>query len=251
MKELKEKLKKLPSVLVIAVGLIFTLGISFALIYFLILPTFFEMSKSSEEIKTKEGKLIAIKQSITTITSVNRKDLQDYGSFFSNLMPAKLDMLHFASLNEKVAQAAGATVQGITIAKAPVAPTPTPAPAPTTGSSNAVATPAPAVPTAPEVKINVTYSSNFDSMINLVKIWTMADQLVGITDIKVDSQSGGVLGYTVTYTLPTTIGETKATVDDILSFSAKDKEAIEKLESQVIYTATPSAKPVGKSNPFQ
>lgn len=243
MKDLKQIIGKFGSILAIlaTVLLVGVLG------YFFVYPSIGKISKASSDLAAEKAKVAAIEGSISQLQSEDKVRLGKITKFLNVLIPEKLDMLHFASLNEVVADAAGVAVTNITISKsAPnaAAPAPTTSKAPTT----AAPTTQPSVQVAPTT-VAVTYLSDFDALLRLIRYWSLADQLVGIKSITINSGTSQI-SYTVNYDLVTSPAATGATVEDHLTLSEEEKKKIEKLQDSVIYTATPSANPVGKENPF-
>jgi hypothetical protein len=251
MKNFSEQLNKIPKIAYLIGGIALVVLASVPIVLFMLMPTFTELGQVNQEIDTQKAKTAEIKQTISFLSTQNKTSLKGYSDFFDQLVPGQLDMLHFASLNEVVAAAAGATVEGISISKGVTPSTgtgATPPPAPTEGSSAPTTTP---IVQAAPTKVIVTYISNYDTLLNLIDFWTMADQLVGVTLIKATAQANGVLNYTIEYTLPVAVGDSKATISDRVSFAAGEKEKLDDLRGKIIYFATPSSKPVGKDNPFQ
>lgn len=254
MKELTAKLASLPDKAIAVLGVIGTLIVSGLLLLLVAWPSFGSLGKVATEIEAENTKLTVINQSIDVLSKEDKGRLEKLTKFLERLVPEKVNNLHFATLNELVAQAAGTTVNSIQISKGSP---------PKAGTSTTVTT-APGVKTSGEaapsipvqtsqvaaVSVAVTYSSGFDSLLNLIKFWALADQLVGIKDINVSGLDGSLLNYTINYELPTSPVVQKATIAENILLTEDQKRKIEDLKTRIIYTATPSANPVGKSNPF-
>lgn len=253
MKTILGKIGSLPDKAVIGLAIVLTLLISGLLLYLMAWPSFNNIGTNSTDIKVEEARLTAVTESISMLSKEDKSRLESLVSFMQQLVPETVDNLHFATLNELVAEAAGVTVNGIQISKG-AAPSSskavTTAPGVETSGKAAPATPVQTSQVA-AVSIAVTYTSGFDSLLNLIKYWTLADQLVGIKEVNISGVAAGSLNYTVSYELPTSPKIQKATVEDKLGLTEAQKKKIEEIESRIIYTATPSANTVGKSNPFE
>lgn len=223
--------------LLINIGLaIMTLIVSGAIGYFLILPAFSKLSKVNQEISVEKAQADKINQSVSNLKSQDKTTLATLSATLRGLIPTEIDMLHFASLNEVIAKSVGAEISNIQLSKS------IPKSA-KTADTKAVQTIA--------LSVISTYKSNFDSLLNLIRAWMQADQEVGIKTILISGDTSGIVTYTVTYDLPTSPISTIVTVDDQLSLSKKQIDELKAVKSKIIYTATPSAKPLGKDNPFQ
>jgi hypothetical protein len=244
MNYLKSQIEKQSNFLISGLGTLITLVVSLGLIYFFLLPVSSGLSNSSDQIKDKKDKLNFIKESTNVLASVSNEEITELGGLLENLVPSNLDMLRFASLNEKIASSANVSVRSITITKIPAAQE-----LPTGFEEGSV--PVEQNITPLPTKVSVTYSSNFASMVTLVKLWAKADQFVGINSVAISSQVSGPLTYTITYDLPTSRPEGVATIDNFENITVEEKEMIKKLGSSFVFTATPSSKPVGKNDPFE
>ena len=223
----------------INIGLvIFTIVVSLSIGYFLILPVFTQLTEINQSISIEKTNADKIGQSIANLKSQDKSTIAEIADTFQGLVPFQIDMLHFASLNETIAKSVGVEVVGIQISKA----------VPLKSSKvKAVATPS----QVSALTIAGTYKSNFDSLLNLIRAWEKADQEVGIKTIQISGDASGIISYTVTYDLPTSKTSPIATIDDQLTLSKKQLDEMLSIKSKIIYTATPSAKPLGTSNPFQ
>lgn len=254
MKTIVAKINGLPDKVIIAIAAIGGLLLSGLLLVFIAWPSFNSIGQVNTEIETESSKLSVISESIAALSKEDKERLENLVTFLAQLVPEKVDMLHFATLNELVSDAAGVTVSNIQISMG-AAKTTTASPAAATtvtesAQTNTTApTPAPATP-ASAVSVAVTYSSNFDSLLSLIKYWSLADQLVGIKEINISGVADGRLTYTINYELPVAPATAKATVEDKLNLTEAQKKQLEDLQIKIIYTATPSANAVGKSNPF-
>jgi hypothetical protein len=254
MKSLSEQFSSVPDKIMIAGSSVITLIVGGVLLAFVAWPSLGSVGEVTSQIDSEKAKLAAINNSIATLAKEDKDRLAALTAFLQQLVPEKVDNLHFATLNELVSQAAGATVNNITIAKG-TATTSQPNTAVTTepGVESSKTTPpttAGPVTEVTSVTVAVTYSSNFDSLLNLIKFWALADQLVGIKDLNISGLSGEVLNYTINYDLPSSAKTPKATVEDQIQVTEEQKKNLEDLKARIIYTATPAADPVGKNNPF-
>jgi len=249
MKAFLEQLNRIPKIGYIIGASVLAVLLSIPIIMFLMMPAFDEFNDVNLEINTQKQKAAEIKKTIALLNSENKNKLASYTGFFDQLIPGQLDMPHFASLNEVVAAAIGAEIKSITISKG-VAPKKAPVRAGTSGSTSTKATTTP-VQKAPTT-VSVTYSSSYDVLLILIDAWRKADELVGVSLVKANAQTDGVLNYTIDYFLP--VSETavkKATIGEKIRFSRAEKDKIDELRSKIIYFATPSAQPLGKDNPFE
>lgn len=238
---IKLNLKKIPGTVIYFLVPTLTLLISFALIYFLLLPAFSSMIDSSGEIKAKRSKLNSIEQSINTLAAIDNTELAGLSDFLDHYIPEKLDMLTFASLNEKIAAVAGARVSSIAISKNPLA---------ETGPQD-FGTRSDLAVSAVLTNVSVAYTSSFSSMVTLTGLWKLADQFVGINEVTVNSRGDGSLAYSISYDLTASDPVSKATIDNFSDLTQKEKDLIRELESKITFVATPSSKPVGKTDPFK
>ncbi len=223
--------------MLINIGLaIMTLIVSGAIGYFLILPTFSELSKINQEISAEKAQADKINQSVSNLKSQDKTTLATLSATLRGLIPTQIDMLHFASLNEVIAKSVGAEISNIQLSKS------IPKSAKTADTKATIQTIA--------LSVISTYKSNFDSLLNLIRAWMQADQEVGIKTILISGDTSGIVTYTVTYDLPTSQNSTTVTVDDQLTLSKKQIDELKAVKSKIIYTATPSAKPLGRDNPF-
>lgn len=252
MKTILDKIHSLPAKVAIALVTVLTLLISGGLAALVAWPSYTAIGTTAAELESEQARLTALTDSISTLSREDKNRLESLVKFLHQLVPETVDNLHFASLNELVAEAAGVTVNTIQISKGAA-----PSVKPVT-TAKGVETSGKASPTVPvqtsqvaAVSIAVTYTSGLDSLLNLIKYWTLADQLVGIKDININAIDATRLNYTVSYELPTAPKIQKATVEEKLTLTEKQKKKIEELNSRIIFRATPSAQPVGKSNPFE
>lgn len=224
--------------LLINVGIaIFTLIVAGAIGYFLILPTLTQLTTINQSMENEKRQADKIGQSISNLKNQDKVTLATLSATFKSLVPPQIDMLHFASLNESIAKSVGVDISSITISKA-VSPK---------SSKTAVAV----TPTkTAALNIVSSYKSNFDSMLNLIRAWMFADQEVGIKTIVISGDALGIVSYTVTFDFPTSQPASAATIEDQLTLSKKDLEELKAVENKIVYTATPSAKPLGRDNPF-
>lgn len=245
-KEKPEPKPKLAAVILLG-SIAITLLISSSVGYFLILPTFIKNSNISQEIKTEKAKAAKIDQSLLVLRSHDKGKIADLSLFLNTFIPAEIDMLHFATLNEIVAKDAGAQITTIQLSQAKLKLSEKPAP--TSSGTSTTAKPAKTTQIATPT-ITVTYKSNFESLLKLLDYWFLADQVVGVNDIIITGQSGGVVSYTITYEFPKATVVTKATVDDALNLTSKQIDNLQALHQKIKYVATPSANPLGNKNPF-
>ncbi len=240
---------KLTSAMVMAIGVVVTVILSGLIVFFLILPILDGNDKINQAVLTANGDLQKVTTDLAALKTQDLEKLAEIKLLVDSLLPGQLDILNFITLNDVVAQASNVSVTGVQVVKAvvkpPVAPaasskTPTPVPTPTTQTSQVAPT-----------SYKVSYESSFDSLLALIANWKLANRLVGIVDITVTASSGADrASYTISYNLPTyTAGEETKTTSFMLT--AAEKALITKLQKDIIYTATPSAQPVGKANPFQ
>src|SRR3989304_617772 len=240
MKNLLEKLGALPEKVVVGLSILVTLVISTCLVMFVAWPNITSFGKLADNIKDADTKLSSINSSVAMLGKEDKKRLESLVVFLNQLVPEKVDNLHFATLNEQVSQAAGVSVVNIQISagKAPAVKTPvTTAPGVSTSKDTKSKTPVQTSQVA-AMSVAVTYSSNFDSLLTLLKFWSLADQLVAVKDINISGASEGILNYTISYELPSSPISQKATLDDRLSLTETQKKQIEDLKAKVIYTAT-------------
>src|SRR3989344_1938025 len=217
MKAFLEQLNRIPKIGYIIGASVLAVLLSIPIIMFLMMPAFDEFNDVNLEINTQKQKAAEIKKTIALLNSENKNKLASYAGFFDQLIPGQLDMPHFASLNEVVAAAIGAEIKSITISKG-VAPKKAPSRTGTSGSTSTKATTAP-VQKAPTT-VSVTYSSSYDVLLILIDAWRKADELVGVSLVKANAQTDGVLNYTIDYFLP--VSETavkKATIGEKIRFS--------------------------------
>lgn len=225
--------------LLINIGLGFvTLLVCGSIGYFLILPSLTNLNKTSQEVSTEKARADRINLSVAGLRSQDKKTLATYSAMLKSLIPEQIDMLHFASLNESIAKSVGVSIESIQLSKAVAKNA-----VPTAGSESK------GVQTAP-VTILASYKSNFDSLQKLIKAWLQADQEVGIKTVQISGNASGVISYTVTYDLPTSSAVSAATIDDQYSISKDEIAEIRKIQDNIIFTAAPSEKPLGRSNPF-
>lgn len=254
MKTFFEQLNRVPKIGYIVGATALVVIFSIPIILFMILPVFGDLNKVNLEIETQKQKVSEIKKTIAFLNSENKNKLTSYTKFFDQLIPGQLDMPHFASLNEVVSAAVGAEVKSITIVKGVPKKAQTQNPSASTGTAGSTPTASTTttlVQKAPTT-VNVTYNSNYDTLLNLIDFWRKADQLVGVSLVKANAESNGVLNYTIEYFLPVSESTTtKATIGEKIQFSQKEKDKIDELRSKIIYFATPSAQPLGKGNPFR
>lgn len=224
--------------LIIILIILGVLGGSYILVSFVILPSFDSWNKSKQELTTQNQRVDQIKASIANLTGLDKERITFLKAFVDTLVPDELDSFHFASLNEVVAKAANVTVTSVQISKG-------------AGGTTTAIGKGQTNQTAP-TNVTVTYSSDFDSLLTLIKYWVVADRLVGPTTIMITGQAGNpALTYTLGYQLPIAPKVTAATVEDPSLLTPSQIAKLEQLRAKVVYTATPSTKPLGKDNPFQ
>lgn len=252
MKELIGKIGSLPDKAVIALSIVLTLLLSALLLALVAWPSFSSLGQVATEIEAEDTKLAGINASTAFLSKEDKKRLESLKAFLEQLVPEKVDLLHFATLNELVSQAAGVTVNNIQITKGSSAATKAPVTTAPGIKTSGAATPSTPVQTSQvaATNVSVTYTSGFDSLLALIQYWVLADQLVGIKDLNISGVAAGSLNYTVNYELPTSPAVQKATVEDKFSLTEEQKKNLEELKAKIIYTATPSANSVGRSNPF-
>lgn len=232
----------LPKLILVGAA-IATIAIVVAVGFFLIYPTFTAVSSVNQSLDSERAKLAKIEQAINSLKTQNKTVLTNLTKFLDILVPNQVDMLHFATLNEIVAQKSGAQITNIQLSKGKTAISAKDSTK--TSAANSKQTSQTAGTSA-----TVTYNSNFDSLIKLIKFWFLADQIVGVNNIVISGQSSGVLNYTIIYDLPNSSKTTPAVVDDSTVLTKQQIEELKIIQNKVIYTATPSAKPLGKENPF-
>ncbi len=246
MKNLASRLSGMSSVALAALSIVLTLLVVTLLSVLVILPSFNSITSASGEIELAKSKAASIDQTVALLNQEDQETLKQLISFLELYVPEKIDDLHFATLNEAVAAAAGVTVSSIQISKGAVGASTPPPQAPVSGEG---ATTTPPVQVA-QPSVSVTYSSDFNSLLNLISFWSLADQLVGIKELNISGVAGQTIDYTIDYQLPTSGPAQVATIEDRLSLTKEQKDRLLKIKENITYTATPSANTVGKSNPF-
>lgn len=245
MKDLASKISGLSSVVLATLSIVFTLLVVVLLSVFVIWPSFDSITTVSEELDLAEIRVDNINQTISLLKQEDQETIKQFVNFLDQYVPEKIDDLHFATLNEAVADAAGASVSSIQISKGASAAA-TSTPAETSGEGQASTPPVQVA----QPSVSVTYASDFDSLLKLISFWSLADQLIGIKELKITGVDGQTINYTIDYELPIAGALQTAVVDDRVFLSKEQKERLQEIKDKVIYTATPSANSVGKDNPF-
>lgn len=229
----KNKKLLIIGLIVLAVG-----GVSFLLESFVVFPSYSGWNQNQDQLKIEKQTAEKITNSVAILNSLDKNKIASIKAFLDTLIPEQFDSFHFASLNEVVSAAAGSTITSLTITK---------------GAGGAkTATGVGQTSQKVATVVNISYTSDFDTLLRLIKYWFVADRLVGPTQITITGKAGSsILSYTISYQLPLAPVTPVATVDDNLSLTPVQISKLEELRSSIIYTATPSAKPVGKDNPFQ
>ncbi len=245
MKNDKEQTSKSLLPTLILVGSVFgTLLIVGAIGYLLIMPTFTNLNKVEQEIKLQTAKLDKIDQAVNTLKAQDKDLLDGLARFYNTLVPENIDMLHFATLNEIVARESGAQITAISLSKGL-----TTTAQPQAGSTTGAAASSTAPQSAP-TSVKVTYRSNFTSLLNMLKYWFLADQIVGVQGLTISGEADGIITYTVSYDLPKGAIVANSSIENPTVLTKKEIEEFQNLKKKIIYTATPSANPLGKDNPF-
>lgn len=213
-------------------GIIITVLVIFCVGYFLILPTLSKNSDINSKLELEKAKTAKIDQSLDLLKSLDKKKIASLSLFLDSFIPAEIDMLHFATLNEIVARDAGVQISTIQLTQSKLNKTAKP-----TQKSSPMVT--------------ITYKSNFESLLTLLNYWFLADQIVGVNDVVITGQSGGIVNYTISYAFPKTKAVDQATIEDSLNLSNKQIDKLQALQEKVKYIATPSAHPLGSKNPFR
>ena len=204
MKKLLEKLGGLPEKVVVGLAILLTLLIGISLIMLVAWPNITSIGQLASSVKEENAKLTAINSSVDLLRKEDKQRLEGLVAFLDQLVPEKVNNLHFATLNEQVSQAAGVSVVNIQIsagAKPAAKTTVTTAPGVSTSKGSTSKTPVQTSQVA-TMSIAVTYSSNFESLLTLLKYWNLADQLVAVKEVNISGVSDGVLNYTISYDLP-------------------------------------------------
>lgn len=255
MESLTKSLKGASTSLVLILAFVVMLSLSILIEFFLVLPTFANLGKTNAEIETKKEELQSLKSTVSLLRNQDKQGLAEIERLLKNFVPETLDLLNFATLNEKLAQTAGATVVSLTVTQ-PKTTAPsnvTTAPGVVTGnpSTSTTAVPTPQTNQVAPITISSSYQSSFNSLLSLLTFWFEVDRLVGVKDINITSQVGtGQLTYTVTYDLPTGGSSAKATVSDRVGLTEAEREKFEKLGDNINFVASPSANPNKQNSVF-
>ena len=231
-------LKNQNPVLVTILAIVLVVGFSYLLESFVILPSYGTWTSSQNKLNQEKQKVEQIKNNVDSLKSLDKNKIAQIRNFVDILIPDQFDSFHFASLNEVVSKAAGVTITAVSISQGAGGSTTSAGKGQTNQTSPASAT--------------VTYASDFDSLLRLIRYWQVADRFVAASTITITGQAGAKqLTYTLSYQLPVSATTSPATVDEKVVLTATQTAALEKLRDSILYTATPSANPVGKDNPFQ
>ncbi len=260
MKELNDLIKK--PLVVISLGFVITVLVVGLLGYSFLLPQFTTLGDNQKKTTDLDNKLSVLNKNIALIKSINKDDLVKYQKAINSLVPESNDYLHFANLNDQLAANVGLAVDSFTISIATTPNTASPPPSPvSTGSapgSTATKTqtedpaaPVAAVSASLGYNVVVGYSGNFTAVDALLKNLKNLDRAVGVSKI-IFSTSGSELSTSLTYFLPISVSDQgSVSSDNLVSLSSSDINLLTNLTDSTEFIAKPSAKPLGKNNPFE
>lgn len=257
MKKLKEVFKK--PVVLIVLGFIVTILTVSLLGYSFILPQFNSLGENQKKTTDLESKLSVLNKNIVAIKSINQENLAKYRSVIDSLVPESEDYLHFANLNDQLSANLGLGVSGFTISigKNPNSPSST---APSTASTGALpgsavtktqTTAQPSTPASLGYNVVASYTGNFTAIETLLRNLKNLDRAVGVSKITFSSTESD-LSASITYFLPLTANDqVGVSSDSLVTLSSSDINVLTSLTGSTKFIAKPSAKPLGKNNPFQ
>jgi hypothetical protein len=266
MKELKSLINN--PLLTLFLGFLITALICGALIYLLVLPGYSswqETNAANEQLKSKVSK---VSQNTTLVKNFDEAEKDNYAKIMNIFYPEADDYLHFATLNETLAQAKGVEVTSFTTGQGKTssagASSPSIGPAagsgaaapvagntPATGSTGK-ATTSPVPSKSSGLFVTVAYKGEFEQVEDLLASLVRLDRLVGVSALVLSkSEENSEITANVTFNLPLSAKTTtQSTSENIQLLSSKDKDQLSTIEQRILYTAVPSSNPIGKSNPF-
>lgn len=253
------KIVQTPIVLLI-LTILFTSTSGGLLGFFFVLPQFKILGESQQKTEDLRTRLAKLTTNVDSVKSLDTAQIGSYLATIGSFLPDKNDYLHFAQLNDQLANEAGLRVTSFTISAAlktsPAAPAANASGSIGGAGSSGTSTPAapkpPVVAAASGYNVVVSYSGSYEGLLNFLKNLHNLDRAVGVSRILITATSGGSeLTISTTFFLPLAkLGLGTVSSENIILLTSSDSDFLNNLQSQIQFNAVPANSALGKANPF-